>query len=167
MDQEIFKLAEQLGELLKSRGQMIATAESCTGGWIAEAITDIPGSSAWFDRGFVTYSNHSKITMLGVETQTLEKYGAVSKEIALAMVKGALLNSTADLALAVTGIAGPSGGTEEKPVGTVFLAITGKYVKHKNVLLNLTGTRRSIRKKTVVMALKETLDYLTKDSESL
>ncbi|MGZ4956675.1 MAG: CinA family protein, partial [Methylobacter sp.] len=115
MESELFKLAEQLGRLLKAGGKTLATAESCTGGWIAQAMTEVPGSSAWFDRGFVTYSNAAKVQMLSVSPQTLEQYGAVSAETASEMVAGALAHSDADVAIAVTGIAGPDGGTTEKP----------------------------------------------------
>ena len=160
MENELIELAEQLGRLLKVKGLKIATAESCTGGWIAQVITEIPGSSAWFDRGFVTYSNASKIEMLGVARQTLEQFGAVSSETAQAMAKGALQNSAADLAVAVTGIAGPDGGTVEKPVGTVFVALMVKGLMVKSALLNLTGSRREIRIKTVELVLKKLLTSL-------
>ena len=122
MDNEIIDLAGQLGVLLKTKGIKITTAESCTGGGIAQLITEISGSSAWFDRGFVSYSNHSKTQMLGVKQKTLDEYGAVSSEVASEMVVGALKNSEANLAAAVTGIAGPDGGTQQKPVGTVYIA---------------------------------------------
>lgn len=160
MENELIELAEQLGRLLKIKRLKIATAESCTGGWIAQVITEIPGSSAWFDRGFVTYSNASKIEMLGVARQTLEQFGAVSSETVQAMAKGALQNSDADLAIAVTGIAGPDGGTVEKPVGTVFIAFSGKGMPDKSALLRLTGTRREVRVKTVELVLKGIVDYL-------
>ena len=160
MENELIELAEQLGRLLKIKRLKIATAESCTGGWIAQVITEIPGSSAWFDRGFVTYSNASKIEMLGVARQTLEQFGAVSSETAQAMAKGALQNSAADLAVAVTGIAGPDGGTVEKPVGTVFVALMVKGLMVKSALLNLTGSRREIRIKTVELVLKKLLTSL-------
>ena len=122
MDAELVILAKQLGLRLKANGQMIATAESCTGGGIAHTMTEVSGSSAWFDRSFVTYSNSSKVQMLAVKPITLDTFGAVSEQTALEMVQGALLYSVADCALAVTGIAGPSGGSQEKPVGTVFIA---------------------------------------------
>src|SRR3990170_6882256 len=115
-------LAAQVGALLKAHGLMLATAESCTGGGVAQAITDVAGSSAWFERGFVTYSNLAKQQMLGVSEATLKQYGAVSEAVVREMVAGALKNSTAQVALAVSGIAGPDGGTADKPVGTVWFA---------------------------------------------
>jgi nicotinamide-nucleotide amidase len=114
--------AMRLMQCLKGRGMMMATAESCTGGLIAALMTELPGSSAVFDRGFVTYSNAAKVAMLGVAAECLDRHGAVSRETALAMAEGALKHSQAGLALAVTGIAGPGGGTEQKPVGLVHLA---------------------------------------------
>lgn len=132
----------------------MATAESCTGGWIAHCMTDIPGSSAWFDRGFVTYSNAAKIQMLGVKSETLEQFGAVSFETAKEMVLGALSHSDADVAVAVTGIAGPDGGSAEKPVGTVFIAWANKD-GHISVTKSLfSGDRRQIRAQTVLTAIK-------------
>ncbi len=122
MDSELDPLARRLGECLAARGWMLATAESCTGGWIAAAVTAIGGSSAWFDRGFVTYSNDAKVDMLGVSPHTLATHGAVSEETVREMAAGALARSRAQLAVAVSGIAGPSGGTAAKSVGMVCLA---------------------------------------------
>jgi nicotinamide-nucleotide amidase len=115
-------LATQVGALLKSHGLMLATAESCTGGGVAQAITEVAGSSAWFERGFVTYSNLSKQQMMGVREATLKQHGAVSEMTVREMVAGALQHSAAQVALAVSGVAGPGGGTAEKPVGTVWFA---------------------------------------------
>ncbi|MDO9169717.1 MAG: CinA family protein [Methylobacter sp.] len=154
MESELFKLAEQLGRLLKASGKTIATAESCTGGWIAQTITEIPGSSAWFDRGFVTYSNAAKVQMLGISVQLLEDYGAVSAEAATAMAAGVLSHSNADIAVAVTGIAGPDGGTPEKPVGTVFIAWAHKNGTAKVVKKQFSGNRRQIRAQTVKSAIE-------------
>ena len=154
MDNELFELAQQLGRLLKSNEKKIAIAESCTGGWIAQIITEVPGSSAWFDRGFVTYSNAAKMQMLGVKPETLEKYGAVSAQTATEMVIGALAHSDADCAIAVTGIAGPDGGTAEKPVGTVFIAWADKNKDVKVVQKKLMGNRHQIRRQTVKIALE-------------
>jgi nicotinamide-nucleotide amidase len=154
MDNELFELAERLGQSLKAKGYKIATAESCTGGWIAQAITEVPGSSAWFDRGFVTYSNSAKVQMLGVNPETLENFGAVSAETAKEMVAGALANSAADLAVAVTGIAGPDGGSAEKPVGTVYVAWQDKTGFSKVERLQLSGNRHQIRKQTVIRAIE-------------
>jgi nicotinamide-nucleotide amidase len=153
MENELFELAQQLGRLLASKGKKIATAESCTGGWIAQMITEVPGSSAWFDRGFVTYSNAAKMQMLDVKPETLEKYGAVSAQTATEMVTGALAHSDADCAIAVTGIAGPDGGTTKKPVGTVFIAWLNKNEGVKVVQQKLTGNRHQIRVQTVKIAL--------------
>src|SRR3989338_9574891 len=114
-------LAAQVGGALKAHGLMLATAESCTGGGVAHSIADVAGSSAWFERGFVTYSNLAKQQMLGVNEATLIQYGAVSEVVVREMVAGALANSAAQVALAVSGIAGPEGGTPDKPVGTVWL----------------------------------------------
>lgn len=154
MDLELFELAEQLGRLLKADGKIIATAESCTGGWIAQTMTEVPGSSAWFDRGFVTYSNAAKVQMLGVSAKTLEHYGAVSAETAAQMASGALAHSAADVAVAVTGIAGPDGGTPEKPVGTVFIAWAAKNGKVEVAKKQFSGNRRQIRAQTVAGALE-------------
>jgi nicotinamide-nucleotide amidase len=153
MDNELFELARQLGQLLRLKGKKIATAESCTGGWIAQIITEVSGSSAWFDRGFVTYSNAAKMEMLGVKPETLDNFGAVSAQTATEMVTGALAHSDADCAIAVTGIAGPDGGTAEKPVGTVFIAWAYKNQDVKVVQKKLTGNRHEIRRQTVKIAL--------------
>ncbi len=149
MDNELFELAQQLGRLLKSKEKKIATAESCTGGWIAQIITEVSGSSAWFDRGFVTYSNAAKMEMLGVKSETLDNFGAVSAQTATEMVTGALAHSDADCAIAVTGIAGPDGGSAEKPVGTVFIAWAYKNQDIKVVQKKLMGSRHEIRRQTV------------------
>jgi nicotinamide-nucleotide amidase len=159
MESELFELAEQLGRKLTADGKKIATAESCTGGWIAQTITDVPGSSAWFDRGFVTYSNAAKVQMLGVKPQTLESYGAVSAETATEMAVGALKHSDADISVAVTGIAGPDGGTPEKPVGTVFIAWADKNGENTVVKKHFAGNRRQIRGQTVKSAIQLEGDY--------
>lgn len=137
------------------RGLMVATAESCTGGLIAGALTEIPGSSSVVDRGFVTYSNDAKIQMLGVNTATLETHGAVSRQTAIEMVRGALSHSKADLAVAVTGVAGPGGGTEEKPVGLVHLAAVSRNgaVHHREMRYGDIG-RDAVRLATVRTALE-------------
>jgi len=154
MENDLLVLADQLGQYLKARNQTIATAESCTGGWIAECITSVAGSSAWFDRGFVTYSNIAKQQMLGVRAETLEKFGAVSAETASEMVAGALAQSEADCAVAVTGIAGPDGGTLEKPVGTIYIAWQTKNQPIKSVRIQHSGNRQQIREQTVITAIK-------------
>jgi nicotinamide-nucleotide amidase len=148
-------LAASLGNQLKSRGWQLALAESCTGGAIAQAVTDIAGSSAWFDRGFVTYSNAAKMEMLGVKHATLESVGAVSQEAALEMVAGALVNSHADIAIAVTGIAGPEGGTLEKPVGTVFIAWQCRGQAAYWIKQCFMGDRQAVRRQVVEFSLRQ------------
>ena len=154
MDNELFEISQQLGRLLQSKDKKISTAESCTGGWISQIITDVPGSSAWFDRGFVTYSNAAKMQMLGVKPETLDTFGAVSAQTATEMANGALQNSDADCAIAVTGIAGPTGGTIKKPVGTVFIAWAYKNQETKVIKKELTGNRFEIRQQSVKLDLK-------------
>jgi len=160
MDHELFTLAQFVGQVLQSQQMRLVTAESCTGGFIAQALTDVPGSSLWFDRGFVSYSNAAKIQMLAVKPETLEHYGAVSAQTAIEMVTGALLHSDADVAIAVTGVAGPSGGTEEKPVGMVFIAWASKANGCQLLQLSLSGDRQAIRRQTVALALKGLLDLI-------
>ena len=160
MDQKIFQLAQELGTFLAKKNWKIATAESCTGGAIAQAITDVPGSSNWFDRGFVTYSNQSKIQMLQVKQETLDGYGAVSKEVVIEMSEGALINSDADLAVAVTGIAGPDGGTEAKPMGTVFIAVKQININENYLKQIFLGNRMQIRQQTVQNALELCMMYV-------
>ena len=159
MDKEIIEFARLLGGMLKQKCMKMVTAESCTGGGIAQAITEIPGSSTWFDRGFVTYSNEAKVQMLQVKQLTLEQYGAVSKEVAIEMVEGALSNSNADIAVSVTGIAGPGGGTEKKPVGTVYIAWKLKGENASCIMRSFSGDRTHIREQTVKCALKLCLDH--------
>jgi len=142
--------------LLKN-GRKVATAESCTGGWISKALTDISGSSAWFSAGFVTYSNESKVSNLGVPDRLLEKHGAVSRAVARAMAHGALGRTTAQIAVAVTGIAGPGGAVPGKPVGTVWLAWAyrrGRTVRTVVHLKYFRGNREAVRRKTVRVALQ-------------
>ena len=153
------RLAKQVGKALKSRGMKLATAESCTGGGIAQAVTKISGSSEWFDRGFVTYSNISKEEMLGVSPDTLVNHGAVSEMTAREMAEGALQYSRAQISVAVTGIAGPTGGTAEKPVGTVWFSWVCKG-NAKTICHHLTGDRDAIRTKTIRIALQGVIDLL-------
>jgi len=148
------KLAQQLGFLLQKRKMLCAVAESCTGGSLAAVITSIPESSTWFDRGFITYSNEAKEEMLAVPHYTLATYGAVSKETARAMAEGALSASHASITVAITGIAGPSGGSLEKPVGTVWIAWAGASQLTRAELFTFTGDRTAIRRKSVEMALR-------------
>lgn len=161
-------LAVQVGGLLKSHGLMLATAESCTGGGVAQAITEVPGSSAWFERGFVTYSNLSKQQLLGVDEVTLSRYGSVSEAVVREMVSGALANSTAKVALAVSGIAGPDGGTPDKPVGTVWFAWGVKNsVIHTHSQRNLLpGNRAEVRAQAVRIALQGVIDMLNQRTET-
>ncbi len=159
-------LAAQVGEVLKSHGLMLATAESCTGGGVAQAITDVAGSSAWFDRGFVTYSNLAKVQMLGVSEATLIQRGAVSEATVREMVAGALANSTAQVALAVSGIAGPNGGTADKPVGTVWFAWAVKNGATLAQVHHLSGNRSEIRFLAVRIALQGVQDLLRQMSET-
>ena len=158
-------LAAQVGGLLKSHGLTLATAESCTGGGVAQAITDVAGSSAWFERGFVTYSDLSKQQMLGVSEATLSQHGAVSEAVVREMVAGALANSAAQLALAVSGIAGPEGGTPDKPVGTVWFAWGIKHGATHAQRHQIDGNRAAVRAQAVRIALQGALDLLGRRTE--
>jgi nicotinamide-nucleotide amidase len=153
-------LARRVGTRLKKRNLKLATAESCTGGWVAQAVTSVPGSSAWFDRGFVTYSDEAKKELLGVRQKTLSRNGAVSREIAKEMAAGALARSRAQVSIAVTGVAGPSGGTKAKPVGTVCFAWSRKRGAMESVTRHFRGGRERVRLQSVVFALKGLLERL-------
>lgn len=146
--------AEDLAQALLERGWRLACAESCTGGMIAAACTDLAGSSRWFDRGFVTYSNEAKVQMLGVAPALIEAHGAVSQAVACAMAEGALARSEADLAVAVTGIAGPGGAVAGKPVGTVWLAVAVRGAPARPSLQHFAGERAAVRQATVSEALR-------------
>ncbi len=152
-------LVAELGERLTRRGARLATAESCTGGWIAKVLTDRPGTSHWFDRGFVTYSNQAKQEMLGVPAETISAHGAVSRETVLAMAAGALAHSDADFSVAVSGIAGPGGGTPDKPVGTVWLA-WGTPEGVEAACEHFPGDRTQVRAAAVARALQGLLERL-------
>jgi len=154
------ELAKKLGAALQSRAAVLATAESCTGGWAAQAVTAIPGSSAWFERGFVTYSNAAKMELLGVREATLQTCGAVSEDTAREMALGALQRSAASVALAITGIAGPDGGTAEKPVGTVCFAWARKERAVKSETRRFAGDREAVRRQSVEHALRGMLKVL-------
>jgi len=156
----LHKLAEQVGATLKTHQIMLVTAESCTGGGVAREITAIPGSSHWFDCGFVTYTNLSKQQMLGVRPQTIESYGAVSEETVTEMAVGALLHSQAKISVAISGIAGPGGGSEDKPVGTVWLAWAKEGGQVQSKLRHFQGDRESVREQAVAAALQGLLDAL-------
>jgi nicotinamide-nucleotide amidase len=153
-------LARRLGARLKRSGLKLATAESCTGGWIAQAVTAIAGSSEWFDRGFVTYSNAAKRDLLGVRASTLSRHGAVSEATALEMAAGALERSRAQIAVAVTGIAGPGGGTRKKPVGTVCFAWAREKGGTQSAERRFSGGRETVRRRSVAFALQGLLERL-------
>lgn len=153
-DAEIMDLAARLGQAAAGAGLHCVTAESCTGGLIAGAITAIPGSSQWFELGFVTYDNQAKIELLGVRADTLQRFGAVSRETAVEMAAGAVSRSHADLAVAVTGIAGPNGGSADKPVGTVWIAFCRRGKKAVTCCHHFAGDRSAVRARTVISALQ-------------
>ena len=156
----LINIAQELGTALKVRGFVLALAESCTGGMVAQAVTSIAGSSAWFDRGFVTYSNAAKIEMLGVSAQTLEKFGAVSEEVAKEMALGALKNSHAQIAGSITGIAGPDGGSAEKPVGTVCFAWASINTQTEAITIKFTGNREEIRQQAAAALMAGLIERL-------
>jgi len=147
-------LADRLGHDLKQAGRSVATAESCTGGWLGAVLTSIPGSSLWYERGFVSYSNMAKREMLGVKTETLTRHGAVSEATARAMAEGALAHSQADLTVAITGIAGPAGGTPEKPVGTVCFAWAARKQLTQVGTAHFSGDREMVRRQSVIAAIE-------------
>lgn len=152
--------ATQLGLTLKAHGLMLATAESCTGGLVAEAITSIAGSSAWFERGFISYSNAAKSDMLDVSSKTIEKFGAVSEQTAAEMAIGALINSEAQIAGSITGIAGPDGGSPDKPVGTVCFAWTGKDFPVTSCTHWFDGDRDSVRNQAAIFMMTGLIERL-------
>jgi nicotinamide-nucleotide amidase len=153
-------IAAQVGAALKANGLMLTTAESCTGGGVAQALTDISGSSVWLERGFVTYSNLSKVEMLGVRQSTLDMHGAVSEATVREMAAGALTHSHSNIAMAVSGIAGPDGGTTEKPVGTVWFAWARRDGAVYAQRHHLHGDRAAVREQSVQIALQGVLDLL-------
>lgn len=154
MDADLARLSEDVGIRLRERSLTLTTSESCTGGWVAQVVTHTAGSSAWFDRGFVTYSNEAKVAMLGVSPETLAAHGAVSLETAAEMAAGALENSNALISLAITGIAGPTGGSPDKPVGTVCFGWCRKGEEPVTDRRQFTGDRESVRRQSVVHALQ-------------
>ena len=159
-EQELRDLAEQLGECLTAKGLKLALAESCTGGWLAKIITDIPGSSAWFTASVVSYSNEAKHSLLDVSTDILSEFGAVSGETVLEMTDGLFSHTEADVAVSVSGIAGPDGGSEDKPVGLVWLS-WGKRDKSAFARpFNFAGDREEVRKQSIAQALNSLLDLL-------
>ncbi|NCS64836.1 MAG: damage-inducible protein CinA [Hydrogenophilales bacterium CG03_land_8_20_14_0_80_62_28] len=154
------RLAAELGVALLQRGWRLAAAESCTGGWAAQAITAIPGSSAWFDCGFVTYSNEAKVDMLGVDLETLARFGAVSEATVREMAEGALRKSRAQASFAISGIAGPTGGSDSKPVGTVCFAWAVSCQATESATQRFDGNRRLVRMQAVEYAFRQLLARL-------
>lgn len=159
------QLSQQIGEILLRKNWTLSTAESCTGGGLSSAVTAIPGSSQWFGYGWVTYANEAKQKLLNVSSKTLEEYGAVSEQVVLEMVDGALKISGSNIAVAISGIAGPTGGTVEKPVGSVWFAFTSAH--HKLTKFQLfQGDRAEVQSQAVVAALKGMLDLLIKEEKN-
>jgi nicotinamide-nucleotide amidase len=156
--QNLYELAVRVGVALRTRNRTLAIAESCTGGWIAKAVTDVSGSSGWFDRGFVTYSNAAKTALLGVRESTIASHGAVSAEVVAEMVTGALERSPADVIIAISGIAGPEGGSPDKPVGTVYLAWALRDGPTRAECRHFEGNRDDVRLASVAAALQGLLD---------
>ncbi|WP_079434758.1 nicotinamide-nucleotide amidase [Zoogloea sp. LCSB751] len=157
MDAQLETLSRLVGEHLQDKGWRLASAESCTGGWVAEVVTATAGSSAWFDCGFITYSNDAKCALLGVSPMTLARYGAVSEQTTAAMASGTLERAEADLALSISGIAGPTGGSPEKPVGTVCFGWIRSGETAQTATCRFDGDREAVRRQAVVFALEELL----------
>jgi nicotinamide-nucleotide amidase len=161
MDNELHELGAQVGAALKAGNLVLTTAESCTGGWIGEVVTMISGSSAWYDRGFITYTNTAKQQMLGVKAATLREHGAVSEAVVREMASGALAASGAQIAVSVSGVAGPTGGTPDKPVGTVCIGWARKDgapgVEVRAETCRFGGDREAVRRQSVIRALKGVL----------
>ncbi|WP_020204306.1 MULTISPECIES: CinA family protein [Cupriavidus] len=157
------QLAIQAGISLNEKSLLLATAESCTGGLVAAAITDVSGSSGWFERGFVTYSNEAKTTMLGVPAKLIRDHGAVSEEVAHAMAEGALLNSRAQVALSITGVAGPTGGTPDKPVGMVCFGWSNRITTRVETQ-RFRGDRQQIRRQAAEHAIRGLLELVRNES---
>ena len=157
-DQDLSQLAMEVGGQLRDQGLVLATAESCTGGWLSKVITEVAGSSAWFDCGFVTYSNASKVAMLGVDIHLLDQHGAVSIPVVEAMVTGALARSCATLAVSISGIAGPEGGSADKPVGTLCFGWGKKDQPTQSAICHFQGDRTQIRLQSVEFILRKLLE---------
>lgn len=164
MDDELIPLAEQVGAALKAHGMMLATAESCTGGWVGEVVTSVAGSSHWYDRGFITYANEAKQEMLDVAAQTLAEFGAVSEQTVREMAAGALKHSRAHITLAISGIAGPGGATPGKPVGTVCMAWATRSGAGLSQTIYFKGDRATVRRQAVAAALQGVLRMLEGES---
>ncbi|MEX0447587.1 nicotinamide-nucleotide amidase [Xenorhabdus sp. SGI246] len=167
MDEKILnQLSIEIGKRLRQKQLSITCAESCTGGWIAKTITDIAGSSAYFNRGFVTYSNDAKHEMLGVSHVSLAQFGAVSEQVVKEMASGALEAAKADFAISVSGVAGPDGGSEEKPIGTVYFGFAvrdGENIYTKSYRRLFTGDRYAVRLQSVIFSLKTLLEEIIKN----
>jgi nicotinamide-nucleotide amidase len=156
---DLTALSEQLAKLLLQQQKQLAVAESCTGGWLAKSLTDLAGSSRWFDRGFVTYSNAAKQDMLDVPAETLEEHGAVSEAVVEAMARGALQHSRADITVSISGIAGPGGEVPGKPVGTVYFGLaTSQQIQSDTQ--HFEGDREAVRRQSVIHALTRLIDVL-------
>lgn len=167
VDEELERLAADVGLALQSAGQRLVTAESCTGGWVGEAVTAIAGSSDWFDRGFITYSNAAKREVLGVAAATLSQHGAVSEETAREMALGALKQSRAQISVAITGVAGPGGGSADKPVGTVCFAWAKNDAALRSERRLLKGDRTEVRRQSVLIALRGILGLCSQDETAV
>jgi len=159
-EQAVVETVNAIGAKLKAKKEMLATAESCTGGWVGQVITSVPGTSHWYDRGFITYSNAAKRELLGVSTDTLTRFGAVSEQTARAMADGVLQNSQARYALSITGIAGPEGGTPEKPVGHVCFAWAGHDRETVSECVRFDGDRQQVRLQAVHHSLKRMEEFI-------
>ena len=159
-DEELHQLAVELADRLRARGWMLATAESCTGGWAGQLLTSLPGSSQWYERGFITYANAAKVEMLGVPEETLATHGAVSEQTASAMAAGALKHSHTQAALAISGIAGPGGGTPQKPVGLVCYGWALADGTVMSSTCRLDGDREEIRSRAVAAALRGLIELI-------
>lgn len=159
-EEELHQLAAELGDKLIARGWMLATAESCTGGWVGQLLTSLPGSSQWYERGFITYANAAKIEMLGVPAEVIDEHGAVSEETASAMAAGALAHSHAQATLAISGIAGPGGGTPQKPVGLVCYGWALEDGTVMSSTCRLDGDREEIRSRAVAAAMRGLIELL-------
>lgn len=162
LDKEIYDLSSEVGKLLSQKKLVLATAESCTGGWIAQAITMVPGSSQWFHNGFITYSNEAKSNLLRVNPETIGEFGAVSSEVVREMLLGAngLARYRRTCAIAVSGVAGPDGGSQEKPVGTVFIGVSSDSIRVNIERFSFSGDRNEVRRQSVVAGLKMLVDFL-------
>lgn len=163
-DRVLSELSEQTGKELLRLQRQVTVAESCTGGWIAKVFTDISGSSAWFERGFVTYSNEAKQQMLGVSAASLNTFGAVSEAVVREMASGALVAAHADYAISVSGIAGPDGGTQEKPVGTVWFGFASAAGEVATISQHFQGDRDAVRRQSVAFSLNYLLNEFLKNS---